>query len=266
MTAPPTHQLPFDYIHLLDAHISSLPANSHRIPQQIALRAVHSAKFYSPSQHIASPQLFSVISSPSTLTIGSPYIITMTLRHVENPAGNPNSLPVVFDLREFGLTFSEKETSKMGNWILLRKRSSGSTEDRRQIEGEEIDLSPSNPTPTEFGFPIFSADSNFELNDMQLGVIEREDEEFISLGVGESKTFKVNWALSEEQEEKLEVGEKYKLCYKGGWNFWWDFGTVEEMEEQEGRRNTWRNMKKGEKRLWIPCTNLVEFEVQDKGE
>ncbi|KAF7885578.1 uncharacterized protein EAF02_004087 [Botrytis sinoallii] len=138
MSTQPTHQLPLDYIHLFDAHISSLPANSHRIPQQKALRTAQSARFYSPSQHIASPQLFSVISSPSTLTIGSPYIITMTLRHVENPSGNPNSLPVVFDLREFGLTFSERETSKMYNWIILRQQSPGSIEDGRQIEERKL--------------------------------------------------------------------------------------------------------------------------------
>ncbi|KAF7926659.1 uncharacterized protein EAE97_010168 [Botrytis byssoidea] len=190
----------------------------------------------------------------------------MTQRHVENPSGNPNSLPVVFDLREFGLTSSERETSKMGRWIILRQRSPSSIEDGRQIEGEEIDLSPSNPTPTEFGFPIFSKDSNFELNEMQLSVIEREEEEFISLAVGESRTFKVKWALTEEQEEGMEVGEKYKLCYRGGWNFWWDFGTVEEMEQQEGRRNTWRNQKSSTQRLWIPCTNLVEFEVIEEEE
>ncbi|TGO65558.1 hypothetical protein BELL_1007g00040 [Botrytis elliptica] len=248
--------------------------STHPPTSQKVLRTLQSARFYSPSQHIASPQLFSVISSPSTLTIGSPYIITMKLRHVENPSGNPNSLPVVFDMREFGLTLSERETSKMYNWIILRQRSPGSIEDGRQIEGEEIDLSLSNPTPSEFGFPIFATDSNFELNELQLSVIEKEEEEFISLAVGESRTFKVKWALTEEQEEKMEVGEKYKLCYRGGWNFWWDFGTVEEMEEQEGRRNTSRNQKGGAQRLWIPCTNLVEFEgieeeevkVQDKDE
>ncbi|TEY68314.1 hypothetical protein BOTCAL_0120g00110 [Botryotinia calthae] len=206
------------------------------------LRDILSPNFYSPSQHISSPKLFSVISSPSTLTIGSPYIITMTLRHLENPAGNPDSLPVLFDLREFGLKLSEEET-----------------------KGEEIDLSPSEPPPNEFGFPIFSKDSNFELNDQQLRVMETEDEEFMSLAVGESRTLKVKWALNEEQEGNMEVGEKYKFCYGGGWNYWWDFRTVEEMAEQEGKRNTWKNMKKGCQRLFIPCTNLVEFEVIREG-
>lgn len=265
MTTPPIHQLAFDYIHHLDAHISSLPPNSHRIPQQMALRNLQFTKFYTPSQHKSSPQLFAIISSPSTLTIGSPYIITMTLRHLENPAGNPDSLPVLFDMRKFGLTLNEEETSKMDRWILLRQKIRGSIEEGRNIEGEEIDLSPSEPPDNEFGFPIFSRNSNFELSDQQLSVMETKDEEFMSLAVGESRTIKMKWALNEEQEGNIEVGEKYKFCYGGGWNYWWDFGTVEEMEEQKGRRNTWKNMKESCDLLFIPCTNLVEFEVIGEG-
>ncbi|TGO17701.1 hypothetical protein BTUL_0015g00370 [Botrytis tulipae] len=266
MSTLPTHQPPFDYIDHLDAHIASLPPNSHRIPQQKALRIIHSAKFYSPSQHSFSPHLFCSISSPPILTLGSPHMITVTLQHLENPTGNPNSLPVVFDIREWGLTKIGTYDSTMGRWLLLKKRnwSSGDeVREEKEKEWEEIYTELSSPPISETGFPIFSKDSNFELNEMQLRVEDHllEEEEFICMAVGEKRTFEVPWALAREQEEKLRVGERYGLCYRGGWNGWWNFGTLEEMEEKVGRRNTWRNMRKPEVRLWIPCTNLVEFEV-----
>ncbi|TGO28093.1 hypothetical protein BPAE_0032g00360 [Botrytis paeoniae] len=158
----------------------------------------------------------------------------------------------------------------MGRWLLLRKRNRSSEEEDREEkeeEWEEIYTELSSPQISETGFPIFSEDSNFELNKMQLSVEddEMEEEECICMAVGEKRTFEVPWVLTREQEEKLREGERYRLCYGGGWNGWWNFGTLEEMEKQEGRRNTWRNMKKAKERLWIPCTNLVEFEVTREG-
>ncbi|TGO55366.1 hypothetical protein BCON_0093g00390 [Botryotinia convoluta] len=196
-----THQLPFNYIHHLDAHIASLPPNSHRIPQQRAFRTIHSAKFYSPSQHSSSPHLFCSTSSPPILTLGSPHTITVTLQHLENPTGNPNSLPVIFDIRECGLTRIGTYDSTMGRWLLLQKQNRGFKEEdrgKKEEEWEEIYTELSSPPLSETGFPIFSEDSNFELNEMQLSVEddEMEEEEFISLAVGEKRTFEVPWVLT----------------------------------------------------------------------
>ncbi|KAF7894174.1 hypothetical protein EAF00_007688 [Botryotinia globosa] len=249
MSTPPTHQPPFDYIHHLDAHIASLPPNSHRIPQQNALRIIHSAKFYSPSQHSFSPHLFCSISAPPILTLASPHMITVTLQHLENMTGNPNSLPV------YNVSLAP---AKKRNWS-----SRDEVREEKEKEWEETYTELSSPPISETGFPIFSKYSNFQLNEMQLRVEDHvlEEEEFISIAVGEKRSFEAPWTLAREQEEKLRVGERYSLCYRGGWNYWWNFGTLEEMEERVGRRNTWRNMKNPEERLWIPRTNLVEFEL-----
>ena len=49
---------------------------------------------------------------------------------------------------------------------------------------------------------------------------------FVSLAVGETKTFDVQYCYSGQGVE-LKAGGRYSLCHRGSWVRWWRWGTLE---------------------------------------
>lgn len=134
----------------------------------------------------------------------------------------------------------------MSPWLLLRCDPAASEGGLREIETEPEGCGPVRPW-----------DDRDNENSIAPPPAEVSPENgFVALAVGESKTFEVQW----EQPGRLitEPGQ-YKLCHRGILIRWWKFGTLEELK---GERKTDQN-RKSEDYMWIACTNLVDFRVEE---
>jgi len=163
--------------------------------------------------------------------------------------GNPDSKPVTFDLSDTGLTViagGEDWQLQLYPWLLLHH-------DASALKGglKEVDVEPEGHGPADMFEGGGSGDDDAE---SQLPEV-RPENGFVTLAVGETKAFEVQW---KEPGGLVEEGERYQLCFRGTFLRWWKWGTMEEMEgvkkmEQE---------REATERMWIACTNVVEFTVE----
>ncbi len=147
-----------------------------------------------------SPYLSAKISGPPTLSLSTPFTLTVTLYHHENPKGNPRGKPVIFKTTDTGAT--ELDGISLGCFLVLHHN----RDKLREVDDND--------------------------NGCRLGVNESVDEEtlvlldngFISLAPGESYTENIGFTY---EILDLEVGQKYSLLYKGWYIQWWKWGTLE---------------------------------------
>lgn len=161
------------------------------------------------------------------------------------------------------------EYGEMGSWLLLQKRKRRTGEEEEEEEGEEeeileeINLEPDH-IPTVTGFPALSEANDFE---EEVWSDDEPEKEFVSMAVGESRTFEVEWVVNRGQGQgQMKEGERYWLCYRGRLQLKWRFGTAGEELRQEEEESKMGGYKDPEEYLWIPCSNLVEFEVRGEVE
>lgn len=176
----------------------------------------------------------------------SPYTISVTIRHNPNPIGNPESKPVTFDLSDTGLTAiggGEDWQLQIYPWLLLHRDPTALQGGLKELEVESQGHGPAD---------MFESGNDDEA-EPQLPEI-RPDNGFVTLAVGETKTFEVQW---KDHWGLLEAGERYQLCFRGTFLRWWKWGTMEEMR---GEKKTEQGREVAG-RLWIACTNAVEFTV-----
>jgi len=181
-----------------------------------------------------------------------PYAVTVTIQHHENPAGNPNSRPVTFDLSDTGLKVvggvEEDEQDypwvrQMYPWLLLHHDPSAREGDLKEIEAEPEGHGPAVPW-----------EGNEDDAEPELPEVLPENG-FVTLAVGETKAFGAQW---QEPNRLVEKGERYKLCHRGTFVRWWKWGAIESMK---GEKKTEQNREAPE-RICIACTNLIEFSVE----
>ena len=178
----------------------------------------------------------------------SPYAISVTIRHNENPVGNPDSKPVTFDLSDTGLTVvggGEDWQLQMYPWLLLHHDPSALEGGLKEIESESEGHGPAD---------MFEGEGDDGDAEPQVPEV-RPENGFVTLAVGETKTFEVQW---EEPGRLVEEGERYRLCFRGTFLRWWKWGTMEEMK---GAKKTEQDRETTE-RMWIACTNVVELTVK----
>ena len=82
---------------------------------------------------------------------------------------------------------------------------------------------------------------------------------FVTLVVGESKTFQVDF---QPEPELIKRGERYEICFRGIGVEWWRFGCVKELEAKGLRRIEGEREGRATGRIVVPCSNLVEFVVE----
>jgi hypothetical protein len=244
-------QQPFEYEDKRESVIQSIinrnnqfdptgKLNDLLIPAKRIQQRLGRARWYKPEQHAKSPYMSASITAPPILSLESVYYpITVTLHHLENAVGNPEAKPVTVDLNDVCLSSIATE-DEIEPWLLLHE-SKGVL---KEIDAERQGHGP--------------ADIN-ELFETDTGVPEppevKAENGFVTLAVGKSITFEVQW---QRAGRLVRRGERYGLCFRGAHVWWWRWGSLEEIEGERKVEQSW----KMDERLYISCTNVVEFSVE----
>ncbi len=262
------HPSPFSYEDSLESSIQSVIArnnkfdptgklNDLRIPPRRVQQSLRRPKWYSPSHHASAPYLSASIAQPSsTLTPGVPLTLTVTLHHHPSPTGNPSSQPVTLQLRDTHLTTIDRRD--FFPWLLLRHDPHALEGGRKEIEGDDENEGHGPAEPWE-GLGNDDTGPSSSVDRQQPPLVSTENG-FVTIAVGESKTFQVHFR---PEPGLVKQGERYEICFRGVEIVWWRFGWMEEFATRGVRKVEEEGEEEGAKgRIVVPCSNLVEIVVE----